>query len=527
MKRAHLQLFAYLMLLVSRPGGSLGASAPCQKTNVFGQIGLMFVGSLPGPHPARSQTAVGQRDDVRSSPEASSPVAVNRPAAGPLKVHPDNPRYFTDGSGRPVYLTGSHLGWELQDDAWGREHTFNFPSFLEFLNAHNHNFLRLWMVEHTRWDTSNPKALATPMPYLRTGPGKALDGGLKFDLTKFEPEYFDRLRRRTVAAGKRGIYVDVMLFQGFSVHERKTRLRSPWFGHPFNRDNNINGVDGDANGDGDGSEIHMLANPEVTELQQAYVRKVVDTVGDLDNVLYEIGNECGAFATEWQYHMVRFVKKYETQMSKQHPVGMTVQIRGDHTNNRVLFDSPADWISPDRNDGYWTDPPAADGRKVILIDTDHIKPKPSLATHRSWIWKSFLRGHNPIFMDFFFSQSQSDRIEKGRPFDPQWEPIRRAMSHTRTLANRINLAAMTPHGELASTKFCLADPGEDYLVYLPQGGKARVDLTAATGSLSVEWIHCRSGMATKAGATAGGAWKEFMAPQDGDAVLYLVRSREK
>jgi hypothetical protein len=29
-------------------------------------------------------------------------------ASGPLKIHPDNPRYFTDGSGKAIYLTGSH-----------------------------------------------------------------------------------------------------------------------------------------------------------------------------------------------------------------------------------------------------------------------------------------------------------------------------------------------------------------------------------------------------------------------------------
>jgi hypothetical protein len=43
------------------------------------------------------------------------------PAAGPLRVHPDNPRYFTDGMKnaggglRAVYLTGSHNWNNLQD----------------------------------------------------------------------------------------------------------------------------------------------------------------------------------------------------------------------------------------------------------------------------------------------------------------------------------------------------------------------------------------------------------------------------
>jgi hypothetical protein len=46
----------------------------------------------------------------------------------------------------------------------------------------------------------------------RTGPGVALDGEPKFDLTQFDPEYFDRLRSRVSAALDCGIYVSIMLF---------------------------------------------------------------------------------------------------------------------------------------------------------------------------------------------------------------------------------------------------------------------------------------------------------------------------
>lgn len=35
---------------------------------------------------------------------------------------------------------------------------------------------------------------------------------------------------------------------------------------------------------------------------------------------------------------------------------------------------------------------------------------------------------------------------------------------------------MVPHDELASTKHCLADPGQEYLLYLPDGGDTVVDL---------------------------------------------------
>jgi hypothetical protein len=92
---------------------------------------------------------------------------------------------------------------------------------------------------------------------------------------------------------------------------------------PFHAPNNVNGVEGDLNGDGRGLEYNTLipddAGRRVREIQEAYVRKVIDTVNDLDNVLYEICNEAHGDSTEWQYHLIRFVKDYESRQPKQHP----------------------------------------------------------------------------------------------------------------------------------------------------------------------------------------------------------------
>jgi len=445
--------------------------------------------------------------------------AYGEKARGPLRVHPHNPRYFADGTGKAIYLTGSHMGWELQDDAWGREHVFDYPAFLAFLVEHNHNLIRMWVVEHTRWDISNPKAVAFPMPWRRTGPGKALDGHPKFDLKRFDPGYFDRLRSRIIAAGEQGIYVVVMLFQGFSVHKRPGR--NPWFGHPFNECNNINGIDGDVNGDGDGREVHTLANRKVTDLQEGYVRKVIDTINDLDNVLYEVANEAGNYSTEWQYDMIRLIKKYEATKPKQHPVGMTVQIPGGHNNNEVLLNSPADWVSPNAESGYRDNPPAADGRKVILSDTDHLWGVGG--NSREWVWKSFCRGLNPIYMDSYTDQEtkQLDKIVN-REFDPRWESIRLAMGYARKLASTINLRAMVPRNELASTGYCLADVGKEYLIYLPEGGSVTVDLRDVVGPVSVQWFNAKSGKSKTAEGTRGGAKRTLASPfRSSDAVLHL------
>ena len=143
--------------------------------------------------------------------------------------------------------------------------------------------------------------------------------------------------------------------------------------------------------------------------------------------------------------MIDYVHEYEKTKPKQHPVGMTFQYKAG--SNRTLFDSPADWISPNPDGGYRDNPPAADGSKVIVSDTDHLW---GIGGNRAWVWKSFLRGLNPIFMDPY------DGLVLGKRFDPKWDPIRKSMGDARRLADRVDLAAMTPQNKLASTGYCLA-----------------------------------------------------------------------
>ena len=205
---------------------------------------------------------------------------------------PANPRYFTDGSGRAIYLTGSHTWNRLQDRTDMSQPEFGYAGYLRLLGRENHNFMRLWVWEQAAWAPwTTDMVKFHPLPYLRTGPETALDGEPKFDLTRLNQEYFDRLRSRVSAARDNGIYVAVMLFQGWSVEKKPNQPGNPWNGHPFHRENNLNGVDGDLNGDGEGTEVHTLENPAITALQETYVRKVVNTVNDLDNVLWEICNE--------------------------------------------------------------------------------------------------------------------------------------------------------------------------------------------------------------------------------------------
>ena len=257
-----------------------------------------------------------------------------------------------------------------------------------------------------------------------------------------------------------------MLFEGWGIQFSP----DAWRHHPFHPANNINGIDGDLNGDGRGLEIHTGQAPSITTLQQAYVRRVVETVNEFDNVLYEISNENHPASTEWQYGMIHWIRQCESTMAKQHPVGMTFQYKGGQ--NRTLFDSPADWISPNSHGGYRDDPPVADGSKVIITDTDHLW---GIGGNADWVWKSFLRGMHPIFMDPY--DGTVLRLGFG---SQQAEPIRRSMGAVLRWSRRVNLANLTPHPKLASTTYCLADPGVEYLVYVP-ASKQRLTVSLPVG----------------------------------------------
>ncbi len=459
-------------------------------------------------------------------------------APGPLMVCTINPRYFTVATDSPdgqkaVYLTGSHI-WNNFHDGLGpgldcseEPEQNDYGAYLAFLKGHGHNFIRLW-----RWEQFKSQAVPanfhlcmTPQPWLRTGPGRARDGKPKFDLSQFDPRYFDRLRDRVIAAGREEIYVSVMLFDGFGLHLSQAPEHVE--GHPFFAANNVNEV---ALTSINNYQVLPL-DPVIQALQEAYIRKVIDTVADLPNVLYEVANEsCGGghvdqtFAdvlglseipswgdsTAWQYGVIEFVKQYEQQMGyARHPIGMTMQfpVPDQSRVNEVLSNSPADWISPgddelfvpgeypeneaQRSASLWlTNPPEHGGSKVVLTDTDHYAAGRGDAL---WAWKSFLRGHHPILMDFGI-------IDVSSPLDPSlgvpsyesFEPTRYAMGDTLRFASRIRLIAMVPRSDLSSTSYALANPGTEYLVLQPNEAGSPFTVTLEPGTYMLEWFSVSS-----------------------------------
>ena len=522
--------FFFLVLVLAAAVGGIGFSrwvAPTAR-----QLGQTDLGGESQPTTdglaQSSLTSGGQRDpeiletmpttaNGSESRDKTFGPHVNRSATfGPLRVSRENPRYFADASGKIVVLAGSHTWTVLQDI--GDENppsALDYQEFLDFLTTHGHNFFRLWVWEQARWISSDPRdglRFAPPI-FQRPGPGMALDGFPKFDLTQFNDSFFDRLASRTEQAAQRGIYVSVMLFNGWSVAKVKNptqRGPNPWKGHPFHRQNNINGIDGDQDLDDSGEESHELVVAEITELQDAYVRKVIDTVNHLDNVLYEISNESHNASAQWQSRMVAYIRSHQSGKPNQHPIGMTVEYP-DGSNSR-LFESTADWISPK---GSLDPRPPSDGSKVILADTDHLC---GVCGDRSWAWRSFLAGENPIFMD---------------PYDdePIWQSLRSNLGFILQVSRRLNMVQSVPKPQLANTGSCLADtigPAYSYVVHVPRrrrwfSKRPAVDLKDVPSSvlLSVEWLDLDTGRSSPGESVPGGSVTEFEPPTRDETVLLI------
>jgi hypothetical protein len=466
---------------------------------------------------------------IASSLGAYSAPAIekSKPAQGPLRVHPENGRFFTDGtrladgSLKTVYLTGSHTWANLIDRGPADPPPeFHFDAYLDLLQRSNHNFIRLWSRQVSWYHGYGDEELhAGPLAWTRTGPGNALDAKPRFDLTKLHTPYFERLRARIIAARDRGIYVGVMLFGG------NYECQGGWRGNPFHVENNVNGINGDPDAAGHGLRSHTLTMPRINELQEDYVRKVIDTLNDLDNVLYEISNEGHPSSAEWQKHWIHFIKSYEAVKPKQHPVGMTaLYVNDPRDSNRLVNASAADWSSPLTDATGVRNIAATDGSKVSILDSDHWFVKEiyrDAAFGREWIWKAFCRGHNPVLMEHLPPLSFVDRDYPLTLDDPGYSVSRRAMGDTRQFATRMKMAAMRPANDLASSGFCLANPGKEYLVYKPMG-ETNLSVELQEGGYEIEWFDpVKHATARGERIRVVSAAREFKPPFPGEAVLYL------
>ena len=98
--------------------------------------------------------------------------------------------------------------------------------------------------------------------------------------------------------------------------------------------------------------------------------------------------------------------------------------------------------------------------------------------------------------------------------------MRKNMGYARMYADKMDLLSTMPRPDLASTRYALANPGVEYLVYQPGAGSFTANIQ--NGHYQYEWFNPTTGSITNAASfTAPGGNMTFSPPFSGSAVLYI------
>lgn len=235
----------------------------------------------------------------------------------PISLHPENPRYFL-WRGRPALLitSGEHYGAVLNRD-------FDYRKYLDTLAADGLNYTRVFSGAYVEpqgafkieRNTLAPRPGAFLAPWRRSNQPGHPDGGNKFDLSRWDDEYFTRLKSVVAYAESRGVIVELSLF--CPMYEA-----AQWSLSPMNAANNVNGVGAVGRND-----VYTLdKDPALLAVQEALTRKLVTELNAFPNLFYEIANEpyFGGISMAWQHRIADVIVQTERTLPATHLIAQNI-----------------------------------------------------------------------------------------------------------------------------------------------------------------------------------------------------------
>ena len=419
-----------------------------------------------------------------------------------IEVYYNNPHYLAY-NGEPLFLLG-YYNWYLIKD---QKQTFDH---LDKMAQYGLNY--------ARFHTDPYKCDGIKIIFKEVAPGI-------YDLDQFDQSTIDHIKNLISYANEKGIILTLSLFD--EVHIKGGDGCYNWPGSLWNIDNNQGEV-GNLDRDNDGSaaedgEFYDLNNPTLLGYQEKYVRKILEETSIYPNIIYEIGNELRA-NSEWVRYWVNFIRDR---------CGNLIQVNDEYTSFDALSSDKVDIASYHISgtgcllggNKRSIDANKYSANKVLIVDTDcgcNCFPPEGESTGALWgekadlnrkmAWLSLLKGAN--YINYQETYPVKFYHQKATYF-------RNLMNFLKD--NNILFWGMRPNDGIvkSGTGYVLANLGQEYVVYLPNGGSVDVDLSDASGTLNMEWFNPREG--TYAGQTTvvGGASRTFTPPFSGDVVLHL------
>jgi hypothetical protein len=404
---------------------------------------------------------------------------------------------------------------------------FNQTAYVDALAARGINILMIWsyigiddQVADTRIGYDAPEI----WPWAQTAGS--------FNLNQFNDAYFNRLRALVQYANSKNVVVLLTIHDGWT----KTRFA----GHPFNqtRGGPLTDRSQYVELSDYAAEIPGPFNPGWTRQQkhqywlERYCDRLIQATADQPNVIYEMFNEGEWYnqlnLRDFEIHFLNVFKARTTRIT---------MINDDHiagTNFRSVAD--CDTISFHRPN--WTVATSAlDPFNVFAPEFAGTPAKPFYFSEPVPEYQGDASLHDAL-MRLMWGTVMSGagfvvQNDTSYGFDPN--AAMAAQSANREIVlnlegncarffnnSGLNLASMAPHGSLASTGVCLANPGTEYVVYAQNGTSFTVDLSAASGDFAARFYDPRTGEFRPEFTVQGRGLRSVTKPNSSDWVLHLL-----
>ena len=466
-----------------------------------------------------------------AAPSARYGGSSTAPAAEPLRLHPENPHYFL-WRGQPTVLvtSGEHYGAVLNLD-------FDGPRYLEAIQAAGLNLTRTFSGVYREIPSSfkiknNPLAPAPNRyisPWARSTEPGYFDGGAKFDLSKWDPAYFARLKGFLAEASRRGIVVELVLFCPMYKDEL-------WKACPMYAGNNVNGI-----GDLAKDDVHTLKNGGLLEYQLAVTRKIVTEVNEFDNLYFEIANEpyFGGITLEWQQRIGEAIVETEKGLPRRHLIAQNI------ANGSKKIGEPPAGRSPAAGEGpfplvsifnfHYCSPPNAvamnrDLNRVIADDETGFKGSAD-QPYAADGWDFLLAGGAAYSnLDYSFYPGHEDG--SGTPDAPGGgsPALRKSLAAAKAFIEHLDFIRMAPDAAAITTAApkvtvrTLAEKGKQYAAFIrAAAGPVTVTADLPAGKWAAEWVDIHTGASAKAEPFdhAGGA-RSLVSPDFKDGIALRI-----
>jgi hypothetical protein len=436
--------------------------------------------------------------------------------AEPLQLHPENPHYFMY-EGKAIVLVGSgeHYGAVLNLD-------FDYDVYLQAMEKDGQNLTRLFTGSYVekpgafgiKHNTLAPAENRFQPPWARSEvPGYA-HGGNKFDLDRWNPDYFTRLKDFIRKAENRGIFVEVVLFSSIYTDDN-------WSLNTFHPKNNINGIELSNRKD-----CNTLNNGKILSYQEKMVKKIVRELNDFDNIYFEIQNEpwpdnpdpAGVIlehllddelpnpwqndvvlgsktSLEWQAKIAEFIVDEEKTLTSKHLIAQNYcnfmcPLKEVGKNISILNFHYAVPQSVDINLGW--------NRPIGFDESGFAGPGPDVYRRQAW---RFILSGGAVFngLDYSFCPGfENGTGELSGPGGGGTE-LRQNLAVLRQFTERFDLPKMRPdktafihHPGLFV--YLLSQPGEQYAGYLEGLQPGVLTMNLLEGNYVLRWICVKSGL---------------------------------